>query len=117
MITHHDTTSRPPLPCNSDFIFGNETEAAAFSKANDLGTHDVKEIALKLADWEKKNQERPRIAVVTQGAHATVVAINGKVRAGVNQTKHVLSTLATSTYRRWLEKRKNACLSIFVFVR
>ena len=85
----------------SDFVFGNETEAAAFSKANELGTEDVKEIALKIADWEKKNKERPRIAVITQGAESTIVAVDGKVRprtpallSGVAQSCNVFSRAA-----------------------
>jgi adenosine kinase len=40
------------LAC-SDIIFGNESEAEAFAKANDYGTTDVKEIALKLAAHAK----------------------------------------------------------------
>ena len=37
----------------SDIVFGNESEAEAFAKANDYGTTDVKEIALKLAAHAK----------------------------------------------------------------
>ena len=38
-----------------DVLFGNEIEATAFAKANDFGTTDLKEIALKAAKWEKVN--------------------------------------------------------------
>ncbi|CAL1530611.1 unnamed protein product [Lymnaea stagnalis] len=62
-----------------DYWFGNESEAADFSKANDLGTTDIKEIAEKIANWEKVNTTRKRIVILTQGADATIVYAEGKV--------------------------------------
>eukprot|EP00052_Salpingoeca_macrocollata_P004574 m.42107 g.42107 ORF g.42107 m.42107 type:complete len:344 (+) comp14305_c1_seq2:876-1907(+) len=62
-----------------DFIFGNETEAAAFSKANGFGTEDLKEIAQKIADLPKVNTARPRTVVITHGSEATIVCHQGKV--------------------------------------
>lgn len=61
-----------------DYIFGNETEAEAFAKANDFGTTDIKEIALKTAALPKAN-EKARIVVFTQGAGNTIVCTEGKI--------------------------------------
>ena len=36
-----------------DIIFGNETEAEAFAAANEWGTTDLKEIALKMSQLPK----------------------------------------------------------------
>merc|ERR1719431_1422857 len=41
-----------------DILFGNESEAATFAKENDLGTEDIKEIAMKIAEMPKINQNR-----------------------------------------------------------
>ncbi len=38
---------------NRDIIFGNETEAEAFAAANEWGTTDLKEIALRMAALPK----------------------------------------------------------------
>jgi len=62
-----------------DILFGNETEAAAFSKKQNFGTDDVKSIALKISQMEKKNGDRPRMAVITQGDQPTVIAHDGHV--------------------------------------
>ncbi|EGD75309.1 adenosine kinase b [Salpingoeca rosetta] len=62
-----------------DVIFGNESEAEAFSKAADFGTTDLKEIATRMMDLPKVNKERPRIVVITHGANPTIVATEGKV--------------------------------------
>lgn len=57
-----------------DILFGNETEAAAFSEIHNLGTKDVKEIAKKLAGWTKINSKRQRMVVITQGELPTIIA-------------------------------------------
>ncbi|KAF6038635.1 adk [Bugula neritina] len=62
-----------------DILFGNESEAEAFSTAMDFGTTDIKEIALKTAALPKEDEGRPRIVVFTQGALPTVIVENGKV--------------------------------------
>nr|XP_045625939.1 adenosine kinase-like isoform X1 [Procambarus clarkii] len=62
-----------------DIIFGNETEAAKFSEVQELGTTDVKEIALKIAALEKKNSKRERLVIITQGADNVVLAKHGKI--------------------------------------
>ncbi|KAL9180620.1 hypothetical protein ACHAXT_011073 [Thalassiosira profunda] len=62
----------------ADFLFCNESEAAAYGKKHGLG-EDLKEVALKVAASPKKNASRPRTVVFTQGSTATIVACNGKV--------------------------------------
>lgn len=57
-----------------DIIFGNETEAEAFSKANNLGTMNRKEIALKMSEMPKINDKRKRIVIITQGADSVILA-------------------------------------------
>jgi adenosine kinase len=62
-----------------DVLFGNETEAVAFSKQQNFGTEDIKEIALKTAAIEKKNTDRQRMVVFTQGSSPTIVVREGLV--------------------------------------
>ncbi|KAJ5182746.1 Adenosine kinase [Penicillium capsulatum] len=67
----------------TDYTFCNETEARSYAASHDWGTEDVTEIAKKLAQLPKKNSQRPRIAIVTQGTLPTVVGIgsaNGEVQ-------------------------------------
>ncbi|KAK2732074.1 adenosine kinase [Colletotrichum kahawae] len=61
-----------------DYVIGNETEAAAYAEAHDLGTTDLKEIAKALANLPKKNEKRKRVAIVTQGTEPTLVAVQGE---------------------------------------
>lgn len=56
---------------------GNEAEAEAFATANDFGTTDVAEIALKIAALPRLFA-RPRMVVFTQGTSPTLVAFSGK---------------------------------------
>ncbi|XP_013383354.1 adenosine kinase 2 isoform X2 [Lingula anatina] len=62
-----------------DILFGNETEAATFSKEQNFDTEDVKEIALKAAALTKENKSRSRMVVFTQGASPVLIAHEGKV--------------------------------------
>lgn len=75
-----------------DLVFGNEAEAEAFATANDFGTTDVKEIALKVAALPKKF-EKDRLVVFTQGTQDTIVAYQGKITAypilAIDQSKIV----------------------------
>jgi len=57
-----------------DILFGNETEARAFSKLQGFDTDDISEIALKAIKLEKANKKRPRIVVFTQGQDPVIVA-------------------------------------------
>lgn len=61
----------------ADFVFGNETEAAAFGKVEGWETTDVAEIALKIAQT-KAGAKTPTV-VITQGKDATIVAKDGAV--------------------------------------
>jgi len=63
----------------ADFLFANESEAAAYAKTNDL-SEDLKELALAVAASPKKNSSRPRTVVFTQGSKSTIVASNGVVQ-------------------------------------
>jgi len=62
----------------ADYLFCNESEAAAYGKKHELGD-DLKEVALKIAASPKKNSARPRTVIFTQGSESTIVACNGKV--------------------------------------
>jgi len=63
----------------TDIVFGNETEAAAYSEVHNLDTSDVGEIALKVASLPKENGSTGRLVVITQGAGEVVVAQQGKL--------------------------------------
>ncbi|CBF86509.1 hypothetical protein AN2272.2 [Aspergillus nidulans FGSC A4] len=58
----------------TDYTFCNETEAVAYAESHEWGTTDIVEIAKKLAQLPKKNTNRSRIAVVTQGTLPTITA-------------------------------------------
>ncbi|XP_037084087.1 adenosine kinase-like [Pollicipes pollicipes] len=76
-----------------DILFGNETEAATFSAEQNLGTTDIKEIALKAAALPKENTKRSRMVVFTQGELEVVVALDGKVQTfPVGKVDDVLDT-------------------------
>lgn len=62
-----------------DICFGNETEAVTLSECMGWGTTKVEEIAVKLAQYEKKTM-RPRTVVFTQGSQSTVVVIGDEHR-------------------------------------
>jgi len=64
-----------------DYIFGNETEAAAYAEHNGLGKDlDIAEIAKAISKLDKVNGERPRTVVFTQGAEQTIVATGDDVK-------------------------------------
>lgn len=62
-----------------DILFGNETEADAFAKANNLNATDRRQIALKISEMQKINDKRKRIVVITQGTEAVLLAKDGSV--------------------------------------
>lgn len=62
-----------------DVCFGNETEAATLSEAMGWGITDLKEIAVKLARYEKKSV-RPRTVAFTNGADATIIVVADNMR-------------------------------------
>lgn len=62
-----------------DYVIGNETEARAWAESQGLQeTKDIADIARKLAELPKVNQNRKRVAIVTQGTDPTVVAVQGE---------------------------------------
>ncbi|XP_021739824.1 adenosine kinase 2-like [Chenopodium quinoa] len=63
-----------------DYVFGNETEARAFSKAHGWETDNVEEIAIKISRWPKASGTHKRITVITQGADPVVIAEDGIVK-------------------------------------
>ena len=62
-----------------DVLFGNETEAATYCKLAGINTTDIQEMALAVCKLPKKNPNRSRIVIFTQGKEPTVVAHNGQV--------------------------------------
>lgn len=62
-----------------DIIFGNESEAEAFGKANGLEDTSPRAVCIALAALPKENPKRSRIAIVTQGAGDTLVCQDGEV--------------------------------------
>jgi adenosine kinase len=58
-----------------DYIFGNETEAQAYSDSHNLNMTSITEIAKHIALLPKANSLRPRVVVITQGADEVVVAV------------------------------------------
>merc|ERR1711936_529655 len=63
----------------ADIVFGNETEAATFADAFNLGTTDVKKIALAISMLPKENGSKGRTVIITQGCEPVVCAENGAV--------------------------------------
>jgi adenosine kinase len=63
-----------------DILFGNESEAATFAKENDLKTEDIKEIAHKIAEMPKVNNNRKRMVVFTQGDLPIIVCQDGQIK-------------------------------------
>ena len=63
----------------SDFVFGNESEAESFAAQQKLEKNDAETVAKYIAALPTRDGAKPRTAVITQGAHATVVCVNGVV--------------------------------------
>lgn len=57
-----------------DYVFGNESEAMAFSESHGFNTKDITAIAQKISQLPKVNEKRPRHVVITQGTDPTIVA-------------------------------------------
>jgi len=65
----------------TDVVFGNETEAAAYSEVHNLNTTDIAEIAMKIAMLPKENGSKSRLVVITQGEGPVIAVEHGKVRS------------------------------------
>jgi adenosine kinase len=76
-----------------DYVIGNEAEALAYAKSHNLGTEDITEIAKALANLPKKNEKRPRYAIITQGTDPTLVAAQ-KQGGGVEVTTYPVHAIA-----------------------
>ena len=65
----------------ADYLFGNESEAAAYAKSHGMEdkADDIAAIALAIAALPKVNSSRPRTVVFTQGSKSTVAVCNGQV--------------------------------------
>lgn len=68
-----------------DYLIGNETEALSYSEHHGWGLTDITEIAKKLTTLEKKNTQRPRVVIITQGTLPTVTAV--ATASGAVETK------------------------------
>ena len=66
-----------------DILFGNESEAQAFGEAMEYEDTASEAVAVKIANFAKKNTARPRMVVITQGSLATVVATQGSDKVEV----------------------------------
>jgi adenosine kinase len=64
----------------SDFVFGNETEAAAYADSNGMAGASLEAVALRIASLPKASGTRARVAIITQGAKPTIIAENGVAR-------------------------------------
>ena len=62
-----------------DILVGNEAEGDAISKALNLGTTDLKEVALKCAALPKANTKRDRVVIITQGSGPIYLCKEGKI--------------------------------------
>lgn len=62
-----------------DILFGNETETEAFSQVQGYDTKDLKEIALKIEAFPKKNEKRKRVVIITQGPDPVLLCRNGSI--------------------------------------
>jgi adenosine kinase len=62
-----------------DFVFGNESEAAAFAQAHDLKDNSPRAVAYHIAGLAKENKSKPRTVVITNGSLPTVV-VHGSQR-------------------------------------
>jgi len=63
----------------ADIVFGNETEAATYADTFNLGTTDIKKIALAISMLPKENGSRGRTVIITQGSDPVVCVENGEV--------------------------------------
>lgn len=61
-----------------DYIIGNESEAAAYADSHSLEDKSVEAVARYLAELPKKNTERKRVVIITQGVEETIVVVQGE---------------------------------------
>jgi len=59
----------------ADYVFCNDTEAAAFGEENGVESKDLLEIGKVIAQWPKKNLLRPRTVIITVGKDPVQVVV------------------------------------------
>jgi len=59
-----------------DIIFGNESEAAAFAKKMGWKDSSPSSVASELSKFQKENKNKPRLAIITNGANSTTTCLN-----------------------------------------
>ncbi|XP_062512859.1 uncharacterized protein LOC134188704 [Corticium candelabrum] len=62
-----------------DILFGNETEAATFSRIHEFKTEDISDIAVKISALPKASSHCSRTVVITQGKDPVIVAQDGQI--------------------------------------
>jgi len=72
-----------------DYLIGNETEALSYAESHGLETKSIPEIAQHIADLPKKNTQRKRTVVITQGTEPTIVALQGGSEPKQYQVKEI----------------------------
>lgn len=74
----------------TDFVFCNESEIDAFGQIHDCGTTKREEIVEYIAKLPKKNTERPRSVICTQGSNSTISSTHDhKTNETKNETHEV----------------------------
>jgi adenosine kinase len=63
----------------SDYVFGNESEAASYATKNNLDPEDLHAVALAICNLPMKKLNAKRTVVFTQGSKSTIVAYDGVV--------------------------------------
>ena len=57
-----------------DYVFANENETKTWAESQGHTTQSMAEMAKLLAQMPKKNAQRPRVVIVTQGTDSTIIA-------------------------------------------
>jgi len=73
-----------------DILIGNETEAAAYAESHGIDSKNVKKIAETIAKGPKKNSQRPRTVIITQGTDPTI-AVTGEKGETTEAKVHAIS--------------------------
>lgn len=63
-----------------DILIANETEAAAYAESHGITSKDIKEIAKEIVKLPKKNSQRTRTVVFTQGTDPTISVSGDEVK-------------------------------------
>lgn len=60
----------------TDYVLGNEQEAASWAETQNLNTKSIPEIAQHMANTPKVNSSRARTVIITQGTEPAICAVN-----------------------------------------